>query len=481
MNRNDLFRSFNGLNDDILERSEAGKKRKASIWLKLGAVAACFALVAVGCYGLLMLRPWRGAGAGGGGGDGLTYFSYAGPVFPLSAEEANSDISVERAIDFDFISYTDHSTSYPEITVTDAYTLKNNSDQEQTLTLLYPFTACLYELEELKPVITVDGKRQEPSVHFGPNTGYFTGALGSSDDDSTCNLIHPDSWERYRDLIENGYLSSAFDEYPDLNRPVIVYEVKNPCSEIDETVLNFEFSIDPSKTTVLSYGFDAGYSIDGQTGSCELSMHVPSASVIGYPKKARLIVLGDDIKSYQIKFYENMFFDKVLENSSATVERYQSNLETIFSEITTPDSAGLAAELLFDSGPLSPNPVDHYANGDLEHIVSDTSGVHRIIYLQFPVTVPAGGSVSICAKMVKEDSEDFFTDGPYCNGYDMVTTLGSVLSFRKQTASVSNTESIEIIRQNFGFDLDAGITSVTLDPQEPHYYMDVKEKSTDLN
>ena len=45
MNREDLYRSFNNIDDDILERSEANKKRLAYTWKKWGAIAACFCLI----------------------------------------------------------------------------------------------------------------------------------------------------------------------------------------------------------------------------------------------------------------------------------------------------------------------------------------------------------------------------------------------------------------------------------------------------
>ena len=55
----------------------------------------------------------------------------------------------------------------------------------------------------------------------------------------------------------------------------------------------------------------------------------------------------------------------------------------------------------------------------------------------------------------------------------MVTQLGSVLEFSEQTSSISNTQFIEIVYQNFGFDLDNGIVQVDLDLNEPHYYMEI--------
>ena len=46
MNRKDLYQSMNQIDDEILERSEVRKKKKSSVWMKWGAVAACLCLVA---------------------------------------------------------------------------------------------------------------------------------------------------------------------------------------------------------------------------------------------------------------------------------------------------------------------------------------------------------------------------------------------------------------------------------------------------
>ena len=58
----------------------------------------------------------------------------------------------------------------------------------------------------------------------------------------------------------------------------------------------------------------------------------------------------------------------------------------------------------------------------------------------------------------------------------MATRLGSVITFDSQKASVSGFDSIRIIAQNFGFDLNNHITEVELDLNEPHYYMEVMKK-----
>ena len=97
--------------------------------------------------------------------------------------------------------------------------------------------------------------------------------------------------------------------------------------------------------------------------------------------------------------------------------------------------------------------------------------------MESEVTVPAGGTVRLAASMTKAGSYDFDctgTDNVGVCGYDLVTRLGSNLTCSTQTATLEDRGQIEIVRQNFGFDLEQGSTTVTLDPAEEHYYLEVR-------
>lgn len=48
MNRADLYRSMNNIDDDILERSETNKKKRPATWMKFVAMAACVCLLVTG-------------------------------------------------------------------------------------------------------------------------------------------------------------------------------------------------------------------------------------------------------------------------------------------------------------------------------------------------------------------------------------------------------------------------------------------------
>ena len=101
----------------------------------------------------------------------------------------------------------------------------------------------------------------------------------------------------------------------------------------------------------------------------------------------------------------------------------------------------------------------------------------RVFYLEAEITVPAGGSVRLTAEMTKEGSFDYYcahTKNQGVYGYDLTTRLGSNLSCTGQQAAIKDRGMIEIVRQNFGFDLKNGVKTVDLDPAQEHYYLEVR-------
>ena len=131
-----------------------------------------------------------------------------------------------------------------------------------------------------------------------------------------------------------------------------------------------------------------------------------------------------------------------------------------------------------EHGPTGTAPKERYDFGMLSDIIGEAPTHDRVIYLTFEVTIPAGGTADIGIALQKEASYDFHCGGDDTgiDGWDMVTTLGSTLTFTRQTAAIAGYEDIEIVRQNFGFDPKHGITTVLLDPQVEHYWMDVRKK-----
>lgn len=60
MNREDLFKSISGVDEEILERSETDAKKKKTVWVKWGALAACLCLVVAGGIWKISNLPTKG-------------------------------------------------------------------------------------------------------------------------------------------------------------------------------------------------------------------------------------------------------------------------------------------------------------------------------------------------------------------------------------------------------------------------------------
>jgi len=58
-------------------------------------------------------------------------------------------------------------------------------------------------------------------------------------------------------------------------------------------------------------------------------------------------------------------------------------------------------------------------------------------------------------------------------GYDILTKPNSDVEFSSMTVSISSPEKVDIVRQNLGFDPENGVSTVTLDLNELHYYFEV--------
>lgn len=552
-----LFRILGLVDESLIEEAVSASSpaavQRRHPWRRLLAAAACLAVICGGAYLAGTLRMGGRAGAGGSGhSEASTFMSYAGPVFPLTTAEETSSITAERSITLDFAPWipawlsneemladrtwlteaerqealAQYDELYPEggrwrssddILVTDAYTLANPSQEDQTVTLLYPFATSLNDLGRLTPTLSLDGSELETALHVGAYSGGFEGVWDGTiggDPEGSVNLDYADSWEDYKNLLSDGtYLANALGAGPDVSGiPVTVYKFTDPYGPpkdeeagVPNPSLQVGFDLDYSRTAVLTWGFDSG-NFDRENGTMIQGFSIPQPGERGYGEDVYcLLVLGEDIQNMTTGGYITGGADpdtEPLEGCGVTVERYESDLDTMLREILAPvwqelrqdtyeqDGAELdvdfetwyraVLEYLLAYGALSPSGAERYGAGRLEDIVSDVDTIDRMCWLEAEITIPAGDSVTLSASMTKEASYDFYcahTENQGVKGYDLVTALGSTLDFTGQTASLVNTENIEIVRQNFGFDLEAGITEVALDPAEPHYYLEIRARN----
>ncbi len=525
MTREMLYDAITEIKDDLVVEAMETEPAKSRVrWLKFGSIAAAVTLAAGLGAGVFSGKlPWLpiGGSAGGSGHEdnGSTFMSYAGPVFPLTTVEGGGGLTAERAITYDFEGWMDGNPDRPYygLPVTDSYTLTNPTGEDKTVTLLYPFASSLYGLSSNLPALTAGGMELDTEVLAG---GYCGGAGNGFFYDSSGygnNWTYPRSWVDYQTILSDGsYQASALGEWPDLSHiPVTVYEITNPWLAGGITGANpsihAKFALDNSKTTVLSYGFNGGFSSDDEgVMTRRLSFSVPIPPVepdsppLYYERELnqirRIIVFGQPLYSFELLGVHDGAPDSTgyLEwgvEIGASLRQYETDLEAALravaedqfqmenwretgSSAQTPEFElyfGIMKDCLLSHGLLSGDPAERFALGWLDEM--DCVSMDRVFYLKAQLTVPAGGSAAVEASFLKDASFDYYcanTENRDVYGYDLVTRLGSSLDFTQQTAAAVNTDGVEIIRQNFGFDWENGVDTVTLDPVVEHYYLEAR-------
>ena len=516
MKSDELLDAIGEAKDEYVQDVRTGKASQG--WKKwISAIAASLVLI-VGAEWIL--GNLGGESGGSGSGNDLNYMDYIGPVLPLTIQHENPGITAVRNVNYDFSPYITYQDSYgegenityydrydTEAIITDSYVLTNGSGEDQTVTLLYPQTGSLYDYanEGMFPTITVNGQPITAGFHPGPYTGAFQGAWGENYENETLNLKLIENFEGYQLLLSDGrYQASALDDFPVLDQKVIVYQFSDYIYTADETAENptieISFHMDYEKTYVFTYGMNIGpITVKNGMKTCRVGSIEYDPELPPYfqePRDAYLILMGEDIDGCHIQGYRdgNCNEGGKLDDLSCAVTRYESTFgaimtETVqdylehrlplrFSEAVAGDTGlycGLAAEVLETHGILCGKPDGRHAWGNIEPLINTTHTDSRIIYFSFDVTIPAGEHITVEFTMRKDASIDFVGDDKGKDGYDMATRLGSNLTFTEQTASICRYEEIEIISQNFGFDLTNDITSVTLDLNQDHYWMEIRK------
>ena len=507
-----LFRILGLADDDLIEEAGRSLPRRKPVWRVWAAAAACLAVI---CGAGLLQQPMGStagdpAGAdgaepaeesGSGHDAGTAFLSYAGPVFPLTTAETVSGLTAERVVTWDFSAgtYPDGSPRQWGAAVTDRYVLTNPTDSAVTVTALYPLAGSLANLGTISPALTVDGAAAEITLYAGSYAGGFRDA--GEGDGSTWNLAPPASMEDYVNLLEDGsYLARTLEETPALEIPVTVYRFSDfaaPHEEYRAATQAVEFTIDPAETSLLSYGFN-GFSQDTETGWRRYDYFVPDG-VRSESELKLLAVLGEDLGDYALQGYADGGCEEAIDGVSCTVTREETTLDAVLAEVcqyelSRADASawpGLdqlpvslyqraAAEALEVYGLLAQLPADRYTDGRLDDFLWDVLVQDRVLYLAFPVTVPAGGSVTVSASQRKEPSFDYGCSGSEhagLQGYELATRLGSTLDLTAQTAVLTNTQTIEVVQENLGLDLESGVTQVSLRPDMERYYLEIQPRT----
>ena len=399
--------------------------------------------------------------------------TYSGPILPLSSLSGGGETEVSRHVTLDFSIYGEAKEFYyaPErVRVTDSYSLRNPTDEPVSMELVWGFDM---QFSGKSPQITVNGE---------PVAGIVR--AGSAVEDTTSPKIQ--NFRMYSQMLtESDRLAEAMAEAPGGETPVKVYHFSNVRYEGEGTpppMLGISWK-DEKDTTV----WVRHYSISGaDKGRCYLNfdmgedvwLYVAGADL------ADLKVGGSSnytVGNYTEEVTEGMTWD--LETREATFRDCLLDAAQAYAEAAAPEEdmgpamSLVTPQMLCDDAMRRITGSNAQQSGGFHSTDSYFYNLYhdrRMVYWVFPVEIPAGSDVTVSAVYEKQSS--YNADGVR-HGYDIATTLGSNLNFVEQKATLVNTDPVILVElvggQNFGFDPEAGITTVTMDTGVERYYLDL--------
>ena len=401
------------------------------------------------------------------------YINYAGPVLPLSSISGGEEITAVRNVVLDFGAYADRELDNYNgyITVTDSYMLTNPTSEAVTVELVWGFEGQFTDPGTQIPAITVDGEPVEGRIYPATDNGEL--------------VRNAYSFEKYAQVLtENDFLAEAMAGAPLWDVAVTVYHFYDVAYTGEPVTgkpyLDIAYKIGPD-TALWVRDYDVMGMVDGYY---HLKFHADRGEVWLY-------VIGEDLLEMEAAGSRgsNVTLDAVsseaLEGVVYELEIYESTFMECLSEYIgeyqiEPDSdLGqrydlMTKQMLFD-GAMKRIVGTNYQNltmdvHSMQTILGDVYSNIRMLYWVFPVEIPAGGTVTVMGTYDQECSRDY---GATRHGYDVATTLGSNLNFVSQTATVANSQYVlwDDEEQNFGFDLENGVTTVALDLTVERYFL----------
>ena len=437
-----LYDAITEVREDWVEDALPPEKVRRHPHLRAGAaVAAIIPLVLLAAFALAHIpgsgtgRPHSALPTGGGTSahvPGAAFYLYPGPVLPLTAEGEHPALTLTRDLDLDLETFYAKDTC----AVTDTYTLKNTGETAETVTLLYPFAAELRSCRDVLPALTVEGEAVTPEPVLGPSV-----PTGSD-------------WGDYLALLERGSFALP-DPTALLAQPVVVYELRDCWGEKSAQAVNptlsLEYSRDWEKSTVLSWGFNGSRE---EAGVSSRSRSVPQPGTPGYGVSAYVLVLGEDIQSPVLRAYTDGGCKTPLEEAGGTVLRWESTLgemlalccrwepeeqeSTLADGLTPEELAAALASYALELGLWGEEQPANPFNGMLEDVFYRCMETRRILLLPFTVTVPAGGSVTVTARSLREAAFDpgSVGSGMTPRGFDALSAKAGALPLEGETVGL---------------------------------------------
>ncbi len=420
----------------------------------------------------------RGEGRSAG-----SYDDYAGPIMPLTTVSGGEGVTAQRYVDFDFSTYGeiyDPSIFDPsEVLITDTYQLTNETGEDKALSLAWPYVILTGKERGFFPTITADGQEVQPEIYFAMDTDRA--------------FSRAKSFDYYKKrLAEKDYFASAMEKPVIADIPVKAYHFTDITYNGDRKgttpFLTLTFTI-PEGVSVWTREYDVlkngeekdSYTLwfrDSLDEEDAAWLFVSNGDIENLTFGGRLgrNVQGDGAPAdvdYAYEIVETSFEDLMWKFAKEYVYRAEENYSGLITpEILYRDTMKRLGGTMGEGYDPMFGTVVHCVEDELEFAFLGTG----LQYMVFPVTVPAGGSITVEGKYWKEASY-FFDETNHREGYEIATQMGSDLHFTELTASIQNTQWIGIRNEDLGFGQDGGASQTTLDLSQERYSLVVSHKS----
>lgn len=421
------------------------------------------------------------------------YQEYYGPVLPLTTTLENpEDLQVERDIDLNFEAYDDPN-GRGSVLVEDRYTITNISSQDISVNLYYPAEVKGMHGTPNRQgqhfVMYKDGEVLDTQWHKGAFSGrgdfYFT---DHSNYNGSTRISTKNSYQDYQALLSDGsYLQATLDgenitEIEDKN--VVEYTITNVRlfsekeNSDDMSTFCFVCDLDSEETSILLDNCISGIDEQGEGRMSYVSFEIMGIYAIN--GSAHLYVVGEDLQNIRCTDCKG----NVLNEEDYKISRRETTLAEILFSDKSMDELTYSDKLYYQSIDyvLSDSTLykRYYFLSDLEDYLKY---MDMVFYLSGEITLKPSETTMITVQSVKYGSRNpvhLRTAGEktrrWVTGYDFLLQTGSNLKFDEVTSQIRNYRNIDIMNQNFGFDLKKKITQVTLSQEQDCYYLVVAYK-----
>jgi len=417
-----------------------------------------------------------------------------GPLMPVTLAQANSSVTAQRDMTYDFSDVTKKSDGF--VAIRDSYEFTNSSDEEQTVTLLYPYQGTIFEMNNgSKPEVKVNGEKvsadMQTGAYYGKDSFGYEQLLSfaHSTDEMDCII---------GDVASHAGVKEADEDL--WNKKVLVYEFSDVKCAGDPTEYGayaVKFKVDDYKNI---YFQDIG-GVTYYEGYLYAGFYVEDVMDGDTPK---IIFLdGKEPEDYSEQGYSCMeFFEQYeADDVSASMTKKKVTFGKVFDEVMASNRVaekwgeerelsaqeqqlweGFTAQIVSDVVARNAQGGEYddmsaYFSNSLSDMAYYAYTGTVLFLVENEVTIPAGGSIRVEYEYLKQGMHETTCPEPDfndCYGYENAINMGTNMTFTKQVANIAEQGNIEIIDQNYQFDLESGVKSVELELDAERYYMIVR-------